>query len=482
MGERGVRVRASAGALMTAALAGVTALHGGCDGSARLFDGFAGDDVALSSPHFYYHARRSDLPRPCGDTLDDLERHFETMRAFFGFPWAAGSRIHYWRFADVFALQATGVCGPQLPACASGLAVYSTETLHEHELVHTYLAPLGHPPAFMVEGLAELVTCDYPPPTDGLEAAALVAALPSDWARLATWTTADDWEHSAPLYRLSAELARFLIDQFGVARVTDYYASASPSSDAAAVDAEFQAAFGLTLLEALTSALGRTLRDGPCLRPFACGAPPAIAGTESVAVTCARADLYRRVDVPEAGSVLATVQAAALLAPEPFIRSCDGGPSPRDGRTGVRDGLGAQWTDLASTAAGSYVIGLPSPPYGFDLTTEIDVAANGHLSSDCAVALAAPLRAQRGGLQINAQTGRPPAYIGLSMPPGSLVTVTAAAGAGSLCDGCDAAATCMAVAEGNGFSAELSGPYVLRMAPPLNQRSYVSFSFEIDAH
>jgi hypothetical protein len=38
--------------------------------------------------------------------------------------------------------------------------IFSPHPLQEHELVHAYLAPLGFPPAFFVEGIASVLACD----------------------------------------------------------------------------------------------------------------------------------------------------------------------------------------------------------------------------------------------------------------------------------------------------------------------------------
>src|SRR4051812_17657372 len=115
-------------------------------------------DIEWRSEHFVYHARAED-PDVCPSLLDQMERHFEVIRAATGVPWPEGRMIHYYKFRDASDYQAAAGCPKNSGGCARDGTAYAYEALHEHELIHPYFEPLGYPPRILSEGVADLLSC-----------------------------------------------------------------------------------------------------------------------------------------------------------------------------------------------------------------------------------------------------------------------------------------------------------------------------------
>ena len=56
-------------------------------------------DRLWQSDHFRVHARKYD-PDVCKGITAVLERHFAVMQAYLRFPWKAGDKIDYYKFAS----------------------------------------------------------------------------------------------------------------------------------------------------------------------------------------------------------------------------------------------------------------------------------------------------------------------------------------------------------------------------------------------
>jgi hypothetical protein len=86
--------------------------------------------------------------------VDQLEAHLQEISRYLGLAWTGGP-IDYYKFRDHEDFHANSGCHPSATACAKPTDVRSTRALDGHELIHVYTGPLGHPPAFFEEGLAE---------------------------------------------------------------------------------------------------------------------------------------------------------------------------------------------------------------------------------------------------------------------------------------------------------------------------------------
>ncbi|HEY5958105.1 MAG TPA: hypothetical protein VIV60_16190, partial [Polyangiaceae bacterium] len=116
------------------------------------------NDRSWESEHFRYHVRDGD-ERACEAVLEQLEQHFELTRTYLGFPWSGDRKIEYYKFRDNADYSSNSGCPVDSGSCALQSTVFSPDTLNEHELIHAYLAPLGLPPAFFVEGVASVMAC-----------------------------------------------------------------------------------------------------------------------------------------------------------------------------------------------------------------------------------------------------------------------------------------------------------------------------------
>jgi hypothetical protein len=234
------------------------------------------DDMLRTSEHFRYHAHADD-GTPCDATLEGLEAHFQAIVGQLGLSWPSGEMVDYFKFRSSPELTASGVCPFGGAACSADGAVFAADLLNEHELVHAYLAGQGHPPLFIEEGIAVVLSCAI---TD-FSADVVAAADAVDGAALMAWST--DPAASLPLYVQAATLVRSLMARFGAPAFIDYYRQAQAGSPAA-VDAQFAAAFGSGIDAAIASARQAGFHGRFCANPYACGAPglaPAARATRS---------------------------------------------------------------------------------------------------------------------------------------------------------------------------------------------------------
>ena len=112
------------------------------------------NDQIWTSPHFRYASRAGD-PDVCSGVVDQLEAHLQAVTGYLGLTWQGGA-INYYKFRDNDDLRRNAGCGDLSSGCLiSTLDVRSAVALHDHELIHAYMSPLGRPPALFEEGIAE---------------------------------------------------------------------------------------------------------------------------------------------------------------------------------------------------------------------------------------------------------------------------------------------------------------------------------------
>ena len=144
--------------VITGAAAVVLAFMSGCTGKPELN---LPNDRVWESAHFRYHTRNGD-DGACEAVLEQLERNFELTHAYLGFVWPIGRKVDYYKFRDNDDYLSNSECPVDSGSCADGSTIQSPDTLEEHELIHAYLAPMGRPPAFFVEGVASVLACEAP--------------------------------------------------------------------------------------------------------------------------------------------------------------------------------------------------------------------------------------------------------------------------------------------------------------------------------
>ncbi len=417
------------------------------------------DEVVFESEHFRLHAHAGDT-NACSSSTSDLEAHFSALRDLLGFAWPSGQRIEYRLYSSQSDFEQHAPCSGVLhtDACARDNRVYTTRPVHEHELIHAYLAGVGHPPSYMVEGIADLLSCDYPPWTAPRAEEARTRLSTIDWQSLAQWAPASD--RNGDDYQLSAELVRTLLDRFGVQAVLAYYANAPATSNASAVNADFESAFKSGMADLLQQALAENRPDGACLHPYQCAQGPlADSASEALPESCGLTTRYRTLLLAETGFTSVSISAEKQRLPQAFIRSCDGQASPRndDGQYG-RSAVVA-----ALLPSGRYFVGLPGAPVAFNLSRKDTPSA--WLANDCASALAAPYAFGSQALNVDVPMDGSTYYIALSTSSADVFVDTDRALPLALCRSCDDdPATCQSVPVApEALSVNLQGSYVLKL-------------------
>jgi hypothetical protein len=215
------------------------------------------DDRLWESEHFRYHTRQGD--EACEAVLESLERHFELMRGYLGFNWPEGRKVDYYKFRDDADFHRSSGCPADAAACARGSSVLSPETVHEHELIHAYLAPLGLPPAFFAEGAASVLACST---------AGEVAAV-RPWRDVVGLPYADDDR----AYYEGPWFAGYLLHQYGPGPFLEFYGNLSyQAASTAEIAATFESSYG----ETLDAVWDAALADGSrvrCVDLWPCSGP-----------------------------------------------------------------------------------------------------------------------------------------------------------------------------------------------------------------
>jgi hypothetical protein len=328
------------------------------------------------------HLHAAD-PDACAPAVEELERHLRALTDYLGVEPPA-TPIDYYRFASSDELVATKACSNALStACLHDTSVRSTSLLDRHELIHAYVHG-SRPPAIVEEGLADVLSCAYGPWSRPRDLTSYDQVSQLSWQDLATWQP-NGSDADLTYYRAGTQLVRYLVEQNGVPAVMAYYAVASVSSDAGAVNAAFLQAFGQSFGDAWREALALDLPGGPCLTPFECSNDPLLVGdTWQAEPACGVHYRYRRLDLSSDAALLFTLNGAADHVGErdslDLLLACDGRqPFPT-------------WTSYSPVpiatrlSSGSYALVMPAS----DTQAELGISATGPTPT-CDAALAAPV-------------------------------------------------------------------------------------------
>jgi hypothetical protein len=298
-------------------------------------------DIEWRSEHFVYHARAGD-DDVCPAVLDKMERHFDIMVATTGLSWPEGRVIHYYKFLDAHDYEAAASCPADTSGCARDGNAYSYQAFHQHELVHTYFAPLGHPPRILSEGVAEVLACG---PFEFMSVAALrrelAAAELDDTAEIELIHP----ERDTP-YVLGSNLVGNLIATYGWEAFLDLYRGPWHSGDEAELEQNFQDLYGVSFESAWATAKN-VASHASCVPAWACAADPLVPGVAESFTDSCDDDPYRRVSSAESGVLqLETAEGGAILL------ECPADPGEP---TFNASGLILGPSTFADLGAGSYV-------------------------------------------------------------------------------------------------------------------------------
>ena len=213
-------------------------------------------DALWESAHFRYHTRNGEKAA-CAGVLTELERHFELMQAYLGFPWPEGRKVDYFKYRDRSDYEANADCPAQTGGCTAGSAVMTYSTLQEHELVHAYLAPSGSPPTFFVEGVASAIGRDEP--------VASLTEIPS-WQDVVALPVGD----RSGVYTYGSWFVSYLLHRYGAEPFVELYQHLdNESASAEQIAAIFATVYGeaLDTVWNAASASGKRIR---CVNIWPC--------------------------------------------------------------------------------------------------------------------------------------------------------------------------------------------------------------------
>jgi len=266
------------------------------------------DDRLWESAHFRYHSRESDAGT-CEAVLLQLERHFEGMQAYLGFTWPEGRKVDYYKFLDLADYLDNSECPENSGGCSNESTIRSPFRLEEHELIHAYLAPLGLPPEFFVEGVASALACSLPepPPLEPRRWQDLVAISPGDQEY-------DEYFYGG--WFVSDLLHRYGPEPF----LALYQRLDGQSASVEQISSAFASVYGITLDSAwnTSSASGYRTR---CVNFWKCSGPdlPLDGSPQSVMHACDGSDNTRTLQLDTATGVLLNLEGMYIFGPT----SCD---------------------------------------------------------------------------------------------------------------------------------------------------------------
>jgi hypothetical protein len=290
------------------------------------------DDVQWISEHFVYHARADD-DSVCAGIEDTLERHFAAMQSYLGFSWPAGRAIHYYKFRNELDFTENQPCPAEASGCHEAGRIFTAQPLHEHELIHAYLDPLGLPPPLLLEGVAQALGCQgY---------ASLAGSAPPDSWRIARRQDA---------YVTGPWLVAHLLRKYGPAPFLQLYQGRWFDATSDELARRFEAVYGASIDEVWNDAASSTVPEVGCIFAWECAAPAALPDAPiDVASRCDRADRYRSFTLAE--NALVDMTAEPQFA---YLHACAN--TPPAPLAELPEGLAMIGQALLELGSGSYFV------------------------------------------------------------------------------------------------------------------------------
>ena len=207
----------------------------------------------------------------CDGSIDNGERFVLRTAEYLGVP-----------PPDLIDFHLYSVPVGQIPGCGSwactlGTTVVSGEWVHRHELVHAVALSWGHPPAFLLEGLAEALgpVAFDPYPNYRLQPSNRHYRLEDNLESIGFGSDFD--AHGLQGYFAAADFVRYVIHVYGIDALHNWYGSLAYLSDALTTRQEFIRATGVPLDQALAewraSPVDTDRRAPQMLQPLECYAP-----------------------------------------------------------------------------------------------------------------------------------------------------------------------------------------------------------------
>jgi hypothetical protein len=208
------------------ALALPAALASGCSSPAA-----DTGELVFETEHVRYYSVGGEAP--CDRSAEWVELFYDVASEFLELPDSRAGKIGYHRVnEDAIAER----CQSRGGGCTFDTEIYSLYPLYRHELVHAIARPLGIPPSFFAEGLAEVIGCDHGRLGGHLDK----TSIDTTWLARNIARDAD----SARLRSLAASFVRFLLERFGKTAFLQFYSSVGFEAELGVINARFASVFG----------------------------------------------------------------------------------------------------------------------------------------------------------------------------------------------------------------------------------------------
>jgi hypothetical protein len=236
------------------------------------------NDQVLTSAHFRYHARAETVLDPT--IMDRLETHRAEFDTWFG---VESGLVDYYLFRDDHDFLANAPCPGH--SCTSGSSVFTTAPVHEHELVHGFLADVGQPAEILGEGIAQHAAC--------IQTHIATQIPPASWPQVAGGSNTNDTD----IYNFGQRLTAWMLAARGPAAFISFYGKSLRTHDPALFALQFEDFWGRRLGDVAVELNDDRYEGSSC----PCGAP-AVPDDGSPISFVAQQD-YRTFDVAEESRV-----------------------------------------------------------------------------------------------------------------------------------------------------------------------------------
>jgi len=412
---------------------------------------------SVSRSQFFEYHSRVDEPL-CPTLLSLLDQHAEKIGGKVGLRLDPANPFRYYRFRDAADFKANaGGCSAEADGCALGRdVVYSTRSLHAHELAHAYIfrAWQGGSSGLVNEGEAVALSCDPGYGAQPSNRPADVLGHP-DWRSLLNLHG-----NSIAGYSAAGFWTTHLAARFGWDGVRDLHGRIRAGITAEDFEREFARVYP-TSMEATWSAALDTPGAPPCDNDWGCTAIPLDVGAR-VPPDC-DGQMHRSITLfGQAGVVLTLSGAGSQIA----LRSCDTQAAPI---YDLISGGTERTTHIAALPAGTFTLFSAPAPKDVEFVSYLPAGFNAATCAAVPPVVLDPSQTTYVDLLAGAVNG----WIRIAggghvyeVSPYNLIWQgwPGPTGAPAVCDGCDAAATCVPLPAGAATSLAIPDGAVLRLA------------------
>jgi hypothetical protein len=407
------------------------------------------------SQYFELHSR-VDEPL-CPTLLSLLDQHAEQIGGKVGLRLDPANPFRYYKFRDAADFKSNaGGCAAEADGCALGRdVVYSTRSLHAHELAHVYIfrAWQGGSAGFVNEGEAVALSCD---PGYGAQP----SNRPGDVLGHPDWRDLLNLHgNSIAGYSAAGFWTTHLAARFGWDGVRELHRRIRPGISAEDFEREFARVYPTSMAATWSAALD-TPGAPACDDEWGCTAIPLDVGAR-VPPDC-DGQMHRSITVLDQLGVVLTLSGAGSQI---TLRSCN---TPAAPIYDLISGGTERTTHIAALPAGTFTLFSAPAPTQVEFVSYLPAGFN---AATCVAAPAVSLDAT-GTTYVDVLAGAVNGWIRIAggghiynVSPYNLIWQgwPGATGAPAVCDSCDSAATCVALPAGQVSSIAIPDGAALRL-------------------